>query len=180
MWRKAEPAAPPGSPDGHGSRLIAVRGAAIAVRGAAVAVAANTDDRSTVAAASKSTFLRILVTIPAAFCGSQSPSRSSPRRLKSGAARQELRSQGCVDPRLAGGDAAIDRQRSSAAAGNVGFALLALVLLTQLAGCGRAQLQPAGPIGDAERKILLDSVVIMLAIVVPTIVATLGVAWWYR
>jgi cytochrome o ubiquinol oxidase subunit II len=57
---------------------------------------------------------------------------------------------------------------------------LALVLLAELAGCGRAQLQPAGPIGAAERKILLDSVVIMLAIVVPTILATLGVAWWYR
>jgi len=56
---------------------------------------------------------------------------------------------------------------------------LALVLL-DLAGCGRAQLQPAGPISAAERKILFDSIVIMLAIVVPTIIATLGVAWWYR
>jgi cytochrome o ubiquinol oxidase subunit II len=49
-----------------------------------------------------------------------------------------------------------------------------------LAGCGRAQMQPAGPISDAERKIFLDSLVIMLAIVVPTIIAVLGVAWWYR
>ena len=54
------------------------------------------------------------------------------------------------------------------------------MLLTQLTGCGRAQLQPAGPVSDAERKILFDSVVIMLAIVIPTILATLGVAWWYR
>ena len=54
------------------------------------------------------------------------------------------------------------------------------MLLSQLAGCGRAQLQPAGPISAAEREILLDAVVIMLAIVVPTIVATIGVAWWYR
>jgi cytochrome o ubiquinol oxidase subunit 2 len=53
-------------------------------------------------------------------------------------------------------------------------------VLGELSGCGRAQLQPAGPVSDAERKILLDSVVIMLAIVVPTIVATLGIAWWYR
>ena len=53
-------------------------------------------------------------------------------------------------------------------------------MLGELTGCGRAQLQPAGPIGDAERTILLDSVVIMLAIVVPTIIATLGIAWWYR
>ncbi len=32
----------------------------------------------------------------------------------------------------------------------------------------------------AERTILLDSLVIMLAIVVPTIVATLAFAWWFR
>ena len=62
----------------------------------------------------------------------------------------------------------------------MGFALVALLVLGELAGCGRAQLQPAGPISAAEREILLDSVVIMLAIVVPTIVATLAVAWWYR
>jgi cytochrome o ubiquinol oxidase subunit 2 len=58
--------------------------------------------------------------------------------------------------------------------------LAALVVLGELGGCGRAQLQPAGPVSAAERKILFDSVVIMLAIVVPTIVAVLGVVWWYR
>jgi cytochrome o ubiquinol oxidase subunit II len=57
---------------------------------------------------------------------------------------------------------------------------MTLVVLGELVGCGRAQLQPAGPISDAERKILLDAVVIMLAIVVPTIIATLVIAWWYR
>ena len=54
------------------------------------------------------------------------------------------------------------------------------MVLGELGGCGRAQLQPAGPISAAERKILFDSVAIMLAIVVPTILAVLGVAWWYR
>jgi cytochrome o ubiquinol oxidase subunit 2 len=53
-------------------------------------------------------------------------------------------------------------------------------VLAPLAGCGRAQLEPAGPISAAERTILLDSVVIMLAIVIPTIALTIGVAWWYR
>ncbi|HEV2272389.1 MAG TPA: ubiquinol oxidase subunit II [Steroidobacteraceae bacterium] len=101
-------------------------------------------------------------------------------RLAVATRTQELQSQVRVAIRLAGGDAAIDRKRSSAAVDNVGFVLVALVLLSQLAGCGRAQLQPAGPISAAERKILLDSVVIMLAIVIPTIFATLGVAWWYR
>ena len=39
---------------------------------------------------------------------------------------------------------------------------------------------PAGPVGKADTIILLDAVVIMLAIVIPTIVATLAFAWWYR
>jgi cytochrome o ubiquinol oxidase subunit II len=41
-------------------------------------------------------------------------------------------------------------------------------------------LDPQGPIGAAERTILVDSVAIMLAIVLPTIAATLGFAWWFR
>jgi cytochrome o ubiquinol oxidase subunit 2 len=39
---------------------------------------------------------------------------------------------------------------------------------------------PQGPIGAAEKTILIDSVAIMLAIVVPTIVVTFGFAWWFR
>jgi cytochrome o ubiquinol oxidase subunit 2 len=49
-----------------------------------------------------------------------------------------------------------------------------------LGGCDWAVLDPKGPIGEANKTILLDSVAIMLAIVIPTIVATLATAWWYR
>ena len=49
-----------------------------------------------------------------------------------------------------------------------------------LSGCSAALLDPRGPVGQAEKTILLDSLAIMLAIVVPTIVAALAVAWWYR
>jgi cytochrome o ubiquinol oxidase subunit II len=49
-----------------------------------------------------------------------------------------------------------------------------------LGGCDWAVLNPKGPIGDANKTILLDSVAIMLAIVVPTILATLAAAWWFR
>jgi cytochrome o ubiquinol oxidase subunit II len=49
-----------------------------------------------------------------------------------------------------------------------------------LSGCGHGVLDPVGPIGHSERIILLDSLAIMLAIVVPTILCTLAVAWWYR
>jgi cytochrome o ubiquinol oxidase subunit II len=41
-------------------------------------------------------------------------------------------------------------------------------------------LDPQGPIGAADRTILIDSLAIMLAIVVPTIVAVFGFAYWFR
>jgi cytochrome o ubiquinol oxidase subunit 2 len=46
--------------------------------------------------------------------------------------------------------------------------------------CAASILNPVGPVGIAERTILLDSLAIMLAIVIPTIVATLAFAYWYR
>jgi cytochrome o ubiquinol oxidase subunit 2 len=41
-------------------------------------------------------------------------------------------------------------------------------------------LDPQGPIGAAEKVILIDSLAIMLAIVLPTIVAILAFAFWFR
>lgn len=41
-------------------------------------------------------------------------------------------------------------------------------------------LNPKGPIAHAERLILLDATAIMLAIIVPVIIATLVFAWWFR
>src|SRR2546423_9014331 len=49
-----------------------------------------------------------------------------------------------------------------------------------IAASSTSILEPAGPVARGERIILLDALVIMLAIVVPTIVATLVFAWWYR
>ena len=54
------------------------------------------------------------------------------------------------------------------------------VLLVLLAACHTAVLSPAGPVGAADRIVLLDSLAIMLAIVVPTIVAILAFAYWFR
>ena len=39
-------------------------------------------------------------------------------------------------------------------------------------------LDPQGPVGSAEKLILINSLAIMLPIVIPTILATLGFAWW--
>jgi cytochrome o ubiquinol oxidase subunit II len=49
-----------------------------------------------------------------------------------------------------------------------------------LQGCSGSILAPIGPVGQAERTILLNSLAIMLAIVVPVILATLAFAWWFR
>ena len=45
---------------------------------------------------------------------------------------------------------------------------------------GEGVLDPQGPVAAAERTILVDSLGIMLAIVLPVIVAILGFAWWFR
>lgn len=58
--------------------------------------------------------------------------------------------------------------------------LLLLPVLLSLCGCHTAVLSPAGPVSEGERTILLDSLAIMLCIVVPTIVATLAFAYWFR
>ncbi len=62
------------------------------------------------------------------------------------------------------------------------YALLAVALLgaAALGGCSEGVLDPKGPVAAAERLILFNSLGIMLAIVIPTILATLGVAYWFR
>jgi cytochrome o ubiquinol oxidase subunit II len=55
----------------------------------------------------------------------------------------------------------------------------AILAASLLGGCGGV-LDPHGPVGASEKLILIDSVAIMLSIVVPVIVATLGFAWWFR
>lgn len=58
--------------------------------------------------------------------------------------------------------------------------LLLLPMFLALGACHTAVLTPAGPVSAGERIVLLDSLAIMLAIVIPTIVATLAIAYWYR
>ena len=62
------------------------------------------------------------------------------------------------------------------------YLILAVVVLgaATLGGCGEGVLDPKGPIAFAERQIMFNSLGIMLAIVIPTMLATLGVAWWFR
>jgi cytochrome o ubiquinol oxidase subunit II len=46
--------------------------------------------------------------------------------------------------------------------------------------CQPAVLDPQGIIGVAEKTLMIDSLAIMLAIVIPTIAATFAFAWWFR
>jgi cytochrome o ubiquinol oxidase subunit II len=56
----------------------------------------------------------------------------------------------------------------------------ALLVLLLVSGCSGGVLDPQGPIGAANAKILLNALGIMLVIVVPTIVAILLFGWWFR
>jgi cytochrome o ubiquinol oxidase subunit 2 len=60
------------------------------------------------------------------------------------------------------------------------FRLAPLGAALLLSGCDIGVLDPKGPIAEANKTLLLDSVAIMLAIVIPTIVAVLAAAWWFR
>jgi cytochrome o ubiquinol oxidase subunit II len=63
------------------------------------------------------------------------------------------------------------RKRRSIAAASV--ALL-------ISGCNRGILDPVGPVAAQEKQILINSTAIMLAIIIPTIIATVAVAFWFR
>src|SRR6201997_4999878 len=71
---------------------------------------------------------------------------------------------------------------STPARSNMRYSLLTVVLIgaATLGGCTEGVLDPQGPIAFAERQILLNALGIMLAIVIPVIFATLGVAFWFR
>jgi cytochrome o ubiquinol oxidase subunit 2 len=58
--------------------------------------------------------------------------------------------------------------------------LVIVLAALSLQGCSGGVLDPVGPVGLAERTILLNALAIMLAIVIPVILATLAFAWWYR
>src|SRR5215470_8574004 len=62
---------------------------------------------------------------------------------------------------------------------HVALAIL-LIGAAALGGCSGGVLDPQGPVASAERLILFNSTGIMLAIVIPTILATLGTAFWFR
>ena len=66
---------------------------------------------------------------------------------------------------------------ASRLAGGIG----AIAATSLTAGCSLGGvMDPKGPIGAANLTLLVDSMAIMLAIVIPTILATFAFAWWFR
>jgi cytochrome o ubiquinol oxidase subunit II len=61
-----------------------------------------------------------------------------------------------------------------------GLPTIVLIGTATLCGCSQGVLDPKGPVAVAERQILFNSLGIMLAIVIPVILATLAVAFWFR
>ena len=60
------------------------------------------------------------------------------------------------------------------------WAGLVLPLSLALSGCDSGIFDPHGPVGAAEKTILLNSLFIMMVVGAPTILATLAFAWWFR
>jgi cytochrome o ubiquinol oxidase subunit II len=58
--------------------------------------------------------------------------------------------------------------------------LCGVALALPLSACNRGILDPVGPVGAAEKQILINSTAIMLAIIIPTMIATVAFAWWFR
>jgi len=57
---------------------------------------------------------------------------------------------------------------------------LAAAAVALAAGCSKGVLDPAGPVGRDEASITLNALAIMLAVVIPTLLAALGFAVWFR
>jgi cytochrome o ubiquinol oxidase subunit II len=49
-----------------------------------------------------------------------------------------------------------------------------------VASCDRGIMDPVGPVGSAEKTLLINSTAIMLAIIIPTSIAVIAFAWWFR
>ena len=59
--------------------------------------------------------------------------------------------------------------------------VLIAALLPLLGGCSSlVVLDPRGPIGEAERTVILEAVGLMLIVVVPVILLSLWIPWHYR
>ncbi|MFL5295073.1 MAG: ubiquinol oxidase subunit II [Phenylobacterium sp.] len=71
-------------------------------------------------------------------------------------------------------------RRCRTAAARLAPGLLGAAVVLPLAACSNSILDPAGPVGADDAKILIDATLIMLGIVIPTIALAFWMAWRYR
>ena len=64
--------------------------------------------------------------------------------------------------------------------GLTGLRRLCCLPVLLVSGCNRGILDPVGPVAAAEKQILINSTAIMLAIIIPTMIATVAIAFWFR
>src|SRR6202045_3174390 len=89
-----------------------------------------------------------------------------------------MRDQRCATPsapRRLASDARAERRRSRMRSGLLACAAPLIASCSQ-----EGVLDPQGPVASAELLLLINSTAIMLVVVIPVILATLGFAWWYR
>lgn len=55
-----------------------------------------------------------------------------------------------------------------------------VLLAAPLAACSGGPLDPHGPVAEQQRLLIFNALAVMLAIVIPTILAAVGFAWWFR
>src|SRR5438552_12753978 len=114
---------------------------------------------------------------------SRQPSRVTTPQLRGIGKPRYSTSRSRHDWRYAASDAphglASNAQQGSRCSGILRGLVVCVAVL--VASCRPAGvLDPRGPIASAERLLLINSTAIMLVVVVPVILATLGFAWWYR
>ena len=64
--------------------------------------------------------------------------------------------------------------------GTIRRACVAAAILLLASGCNRGILDPVGPVAAQEKQLLINSTAIMLAIIIPTMIATVAIAFWFR
>jgi cytochrome o ubiquinol oxidase subunit 2 len=71
------------------------------------------------------------------------------------------------------------QQNSRAHSRGLAWPALAAITLST-AACNRGIFDPIGPVAAQEKQLLINSTAIMLAIIIPTMIATVVFAWWFR
>ena len=71
-------------------------------------------------------------------------------------------------------------RRAAGVGSRIGRAAAIAALALPASGCAGGVLDPAGPVGADDAHILIDALLIMLAIVIPTILLAFWMAWRYR